>query len=72
MTGRRSSVVCRTVRMTFVASLRIRSVAESNVAGRSAETNRSETIAPRVPPASVHCRAATRDLYIYDLRLPLR
>jgi hypothetical protein len=39
MTGRRSSVVCRTVRMTFVASLRIRSVAESNVAGRSAETN---------------------------------
>ena len=30
MTGRRSSVVCRTVRMTFVASLRIRSVAESN------------------------------------------
>ena len=44
MTGRRSSVVCRTVRMTFVASLRIRSVAESNVAGRSAETRLRRTI----------------------------
>ena len=57
-----SSVVCRTVRMTFVASLRIRSVAESNVAGRSAQRTIGND---RASSSACAFRAATtRDLYI--------